>query len=311
MPPTYQDVEQVIRSVSGVASASIGAVGGTGRGRLRIRLEAGHDPDAVSKAVAATLRERFGIDVDPAAIRPRPAEDVDVDAPLDEDTSGEAAPPAVAAAPAPSENGTHARSSNGASPDAAAPSPTPEPVGSSASEEPAERSVAAAPAAATSGGDEPAATSAQPESRSFTVPEHHGSVVGFARPMIQGLSVGAEGLEVHVQAVLTSEGRELRGRATGAATRKATLRAVARATLDAVEQLFPGRVKTELESLELSHDGEDEVCTASVTFLTSEGAEKLIGISIVRGDAEHAVMRSTLDAVNRRIGIMLEEAVAS
>ncbi len=257
MAPTYQDVERAIRAVPGVSGASIGAVEGTGRGRLRIQLAAGHDPDEVALAVAATLLGRFGIDVDPAAIRPRPAEDVEPDVPLAEDAA---------------EGGVD--------------------VGAVA-DHTIER-------------DDVDRLDGPPSGNGTPV-----RVVGFTRPTIEGLAVGAEGLEVRVDARLRADGRDLTGHATGAATRKATLRTVARATLDAIEQLFPGQVKTEVESLDVTSDGEDEVATVTVTFLTHDGADKLIGVSIVRSDPEQAVMRATLDAVNRRVGLMVDERVPS
>lgn len=71
--PSVEEVEAVIRSVDGVAEASVGVVPGTSRGRLRLRLAKDADGDVVSHAVADRLRERFGIEVDPATIRPTPA----------------------------------------------------------------------------------------------------------------------------------------------------------------------------------------------------------------------------------------------
>ncbi len=69
--PSHEEVERAIRSVPGVAEASVARAVDTGRGRLRIRLHPGEDPDRVSWSVAATLRERFGIALDPTEIRPR------------------------------------------------------------------------------------------------------------------------------------------------------------------------------------------------------------------------------------------------
>lgn len=237
MPPTYEDVERAIAEVDGVASASVGEVAGSARERLRIRLEPGHDPDAVAVEVARTLSARFGVDVDPAAIQPQPAGD---------------------------------EASNGHATGAAGPTGAGDPTGAA--------EVLAAP----------------------------------ARPRIHRLAVSTHGLEVHVDAVLTAGGRDLRGQVSAAATPTATLRAVARATLAAVEEFSPGRLKTELETLERSGTGrDDEVVTVTVTLLTYEDEVKLLGASLVRGDVEHAVMRATLDAVNRRIGLLAGEPTAS
>lgn len=252
MPPTYEDVEQAIASVPGVANASVGAIAGTGRGRLRIGLQPGQDAEVVSRAISEMLRDRFGIEVDPATIRPR--------APDAEDAPRQ-----------------------GASPSDAAPTDLPDDD-------------------ADEGGDE-----AGPQEPVKEVAAASANGWRCARPVIRDLGVEGAGLEIVAEAVLELDGRELRGRATGAATRKATLRAIARATLDAVELLAPGRLKTELEGIELVSDGDDERVTVTVTFLTTDGADKLIGVSVVRGDPEQAIMRATLDAVNRRVGLLLGE----
>lgn len=77
--PSYSELERAIASVPGVAEANVGVSPETGRGRLRIRLAPGEDPEAVSWAVAATLRERFGIALDPDDIRPRAAHEAEPD----------------------------------------------------------------------------------------------------------------------------------------------------------------------------------------------------------------------------------------
>jgi hypothetical protein len=74
---TYAAVERAIAGVPGVLKASVVASDTTGAGRLRLRVAPGEDRDAVSWAVATTLRERFGIPLDPAAIRPAPEQEED------------------------------------------------------------------------------------------------------------------------------------------------------------------------------------------------------------------------------------------
>jgi hypothetical protein len=45
-----------------------------------------------------------------------------------------------------------------------------------------------------------------------------------------------------------------------------------------------------------------------VRFRAGHGDEHLLGVSVVRDDPEHAVVRATLDAVNRRVEPLLVEA---
>ena len=59
----------------GVLKAGVVASDTFGKGRLRVRLAPGEDHEHVAWAVAATLRERFGLALDPAAFRLRTADD--------------------------------------------------------------------------------------------------------------------------------------------------------------------------------------------------------------------------------------------
>lgn len=121
------------------------------------------------------------------------------------------------------------------------------------------------------------------------------------RAVIQDLLVQPDDLHVRAEAVLVLEGNELTGMATGPATEQSTLRAVARATLEAMEQTVPGRVVFDLDSVQVVGDGQVERAVVSVTFFSRDGEEQLVGVSTVRDDPAHAVMRATLDALNRRV----------
>ncbi|MDX1658023.1 MAG: hypothetical protein R3343_04315 [Nitriliruptorales bacterium] len=129
------------------------------------------------------------------------------------------------------------------------------------------------------------------------------------RAAIRDLATSVEGLEVTAVTVLDLDGNQVTGRATGAATSQASLRAVARATLAAVDHLVPGRAKTDLEQVDV--DGDDRV-DVTVVYLTPDGEERLAGVALVdSGDVQHAVVRATLDAVNRRLGQALRGAQTS
>lgn len=220
MLTSYEDVEAALRRVPGVAAVSVGAGSDPGKGKLSIRLEPGHDAQAVSVAVSELLRERFGIRLPPDRIQPRP--------------------------PAEPASGSGGSSDNG-----------------------------------------------------------HGSAL--RRAAIRDLRIDESGLEVSTVAILELEGREVRGTATAAATQEARLRAVARATLAAVDHLVPGRAKTDLESVEIAGHGRSRHVTVTVTYLTATGgAQRLAGVSLLGdGELEAAVMRATLDAVNRRVEQLL------
>lgn len=247
--PTYQQVEEAIGTVPGVASAHVGVSDETGRGRLRIRLQPEQDPDVVSRAVAATLRSRFGIDLDPSEIRPRPPH-----------------------------------------------------------EQPLEQELGPVPA--TSAGVDAGRLDLAPGLEPLGGRVARGGVATLEdaeRPVLRDVSTHSQGLEVTVEAVVELEGRSVTGRARSVATSRARLRAVAEATLAAVEQLCEGLLRAGIERIDFQRSGDDELVTVVVSLLTSRFEDRLVGAALVRGSREQAVMRATMDAVNRRAGLFLDE----
>ena len=251
----HREVETAVAAVAGVATASVSR-SESGRARLRITLAPGGDADVVAQNVSDLLRSRFGLEIDPSAIRPRPAGS--------DDAEPAAEPPAGVGTPQP-----------------LSPQPQPEPT----APVPPEPNVRG-PTRQVS------RTRAQPS------PSGNGRS---GRPVIRDLLVTEEGLGVRARVVLHSEGQDLAGEATAAKTHKATLRAVARAGLAAVESLVGERARLELESLQVTDDGEDQQVVVSVTLVTEGGAEKFAGSAVVRGDDQTAALRAALDAINRRV----------
>lgn len=125
------------------------------------------------------------------------------------------------------------------------------------------------------------------------------------RPSIQRMHLVSSGLDITATVTLAHAGRSCVGEATGTATQSGVQRAVATATLRSVEGLLDNRVRFELEHVEVAPTGRDRTALASVTMLSGCGGEKLTGAAVVREDARQAVIRATLDAVNRRVERML------
>ena len=85
-------------------------------------------------------------------------------------------------------------------------------------------------------------------------------------------------------------------------------RSVALATLRAVEEAVLGQLRFELEHLETTALGTDRAVVVEVSMITRHGSERLTGVSAVREDARQAVIRATLNALNRRIETYLVSA---
>jgi hypothetical protein len=125
------------------------------------------------------------------------------------------------------------------------------------------------------------------------------------RPTIQRMHLVSSGLDISASVTLGFEDRSAVGEAQGTATQTGVQKAVALATLRAVESLIEGRARFELDHLEVTQTGRDRTVVAGVTLVTASGSERLTGAAVVREDVRQAVIRATLDGLNRRLGALL------
>jgi hypothetical protein len=123
------------------------------------------------------------------------------------------------------------------------------------------------------------------------------------RPVISRMQLVSSGLDVSATVSLTFQDRVVRGESTGTATQSGVQRAVASATLHAIEQLISSEARFELDHVEAS--GRDRTALVSVTMVSGAGTDRLTGSAMVREDARQAVIRAVLDAVNRRLEPLL------
>lgn len=125
------------------------------------------------------------------------------------------------------------------------------------------------------------------------------------RPEIVRTDLVTTGLEVTATVVLSSSSRAATGDSRGAATQSGGHRAVAQATLRAVERLARDQARIELDHLDVAQNGRDRTVLVSLTLVSARGAERLTGAALVREDEARAVVRATLDALNRRLEALL------
>jgi hypothetical protein len=255
--PTAEQLQLAIESVAGVATATV-ARSRDGRDRLRISLVPGEDPEAIAWTVAATLRERFAIALDPAAISARMTLDGTDDAIRVVRRIAPGPPGELGlVAPIPDDEGGEA-------------------VGGIADTDELE---VARPAGA--GGGNP--------------------LQRRRRPAITELEAEQDGDDIDITATLRLGNRVVRGNARGLRTRRGRWRAISEATLAALAPLGSSPIRghvdhvTVLSATELAH------VSVSVTLLTPRGEETYLGSALIHDDPDRAVMRATLDAINRRI----------
>lgn len=272
-----------LRALPGVLDADVDPDDRGGLGTLRLDLEPGVDEGDVAGRVSRVLREEFGLGVDSERAELR-----DADISVVEDVRPEPAP----SGPVPV---TPASISLPPLPSAAA-SPSP-PADLPPADLPIAEPQAPASASVT------ASVEDVREVRSVTLPLPRAS----RRASIAKMHLVSAGLDMTATVTLASAERVAVGESRGLASSTGVHRAVASATLRAVEQLVGDGVRLELEHLEVTPMGSERTVVVLLTLLTERGGESLTGAATVRDDVRQAVIRATLDALNRRLELLLTE----
>lgn len=139
--------------------------------------------------------------------------------------------------------------------------------------------------------------------------------VATARPVgrlvIDRVQLLSAGLATSVVVSLSAGERLVQGTAEGTATSDSLNRAVAAATLRAVEAVLDGAARFDVDHVELAQTGSGRTALVVVTMVTDRATQRLSGASVVREDVRQAVIRAVLAAVNRRVSPLLGEKVAS
>ncbi|SCY73594.1 hypothetical protein [Alkaliphilus peptidifermentans] len=78
-------------------------------------------------------------------------------------------------------------------------------------------------------------------------------------------------------------------------------RVIANATLKALQQVVSEYCFFSTEDVEIISIGKKEVAVAAICFVSGSHEEMLVGTATVKGDLRTAVVKATLDAVNRRL----------
>lgn len=126
-----------------------------------------------------------------------------------------------------------------------------------------------------------------------------------ARPSIVRVDVVTTGLEHAATVALTSRTRAATGEARGIATVNGMRRAAATATLRALERLLRDEARLELEQVMTTGTGADRTVVVVLTMVSGRGTEQLTGAAVLREDEPRAIVRATLDALNRRLEALL------
>jgi hypothetical protein len=147
----------------------------------------------------------------------------------------------------------------------------------------------------------PAGATVVPEPRGADA-EEAGSTAG--RLSIARLSIVLDHRRAQATVTLSSPDGVVRGSAESGSSDSAVLEAVALATLRAVASLHICEKSFAVTAVSVAHVGEVDVAVVQVECCQHIGSERLTGASEVRDDVHRAVVRATLDAVNRRLPLL-------
>lgn len=98
------------------------------------------------------------------------------------------------------------------------------------------------------------------------------------------------------------DGKIESGIRSGVASKRNLSRMIVEATVDSVEKLLHTDNKIVFEDCEHIIIAKDDVLVVAVSLINKSGEDLLIGTAVNKGNEREAIVRATLDALNRRIG---------
>jgi hypothetical protein len=284
-------VVAALRAVTGVADAEILPDPDGGPGTLRLQLAPGADEVLVATTVHRLLGDKFGLGVDAGRVQV-------VEEALPRRTSSPSTATG-AAAKGPTDSSDVSGKSGGTNGVADQTTRGGAGIESSrhAAEDEVDQTTAGTRIDLDNGADEGPVVDTSGAPRQAPTEQERPTRLLISRMQLVSARQG-----VTSEVTLELLGRPHTGIAEAATTPSSVHRSVAVATLRAVEGALGGTgVRLELEHVETTTLGADRAVVVEVSLITTRGSERLTGVSAIREDARQAVIRATLDALNRRI----------
>lgn len=128
------------------------------------------------------------------------------------------------------------------------------------------------------------------------------------RARILSFALARSGRSVEARVRLEFRGTSAEGVAQGPSTVGGRNRAVAEATLSAVQRFIKAPCELFLEDCGLVQVGNRRVATVCVVEFDAQDERTLLGSCLCRQDEVESIIRATLDAVNRRLSLWVATA---
>jgi len=119
------------------------------------------------------------------------------------------------------------------------------------------------------------------------------------------VSISMNGSRADATVRMIKDGAVYSGSASGTASATSQMKLIANATLRAIEDAGMGDASVVLEDASEASIGGRRVAVVLVNVLTDRGEELLSGSAVIKQDVWKGVVNATLDAINRRMSILL------
>jgi hypothetical protein len=123
------------------------------------------------------------------------------------------------------------------------------------------------------------------------------------RTRLVGFSLSQTGRAVEARVRLEYKGTAVEGAGHGPSVGAGRLRAVADATVQALQQLIKGGTVLFLDECGIVRVGTSQAATVCLLEVDGDSERPLVGSCLLRRDELESMVRATLDAVNRRLPV--------
>jgi len=127
------------------------------------------------------------------------------------------------------------------------------------------------------------------------------AIVESTRPKLVGVTLRTVNGMAEVKVELLTGEQIIEGIAQGPSSAHNKLRLFVEATLQALSPLTLEKFLFVTEDVGITQLVKQQVALVSITLITTAGEQSLIGCALVRNDEREAVVKATLDAVNRKL----------
>jgi hypothetical protein len=121
------------------------------------------------------------------------------------------------------------------------------------------------------------------------------------RPKLVSVSLRTVNTTAEVKVELSAQDEVIEGIANGPSSTYNKLRLFVDATLNALSGFLVDKLIFATEDVMINRLGKHEVAQVAISLITPIGEQTLVGSAVVKNDEREAVVKATLDAVNRKL----------